>query len=57
MESTYHGVPLLGMPIYADQFGNIRKAEAQGWARMFKWDHLNEENFTIAINNILSDKK
>lgn len=53
MEATYHGVPLLGLPLFADQFSNMRQAESEGWGRMMKWKDLNETTFTKAISEIL----
>ncbi|KAB7505537.1 Cyanidin-3-O-glucoside 2-O-glucuronosyltransferase [Armadillidium nasatum] len=33
MESTYHGVPVIGMPVMADQETNMLEVQSEGWGR------------------------
>ena len=55
-EAVYHGVPLISIPIYSDQFINAQKAQDDGYAIHFDWDQLSEENALYnAIQKVLSD--
>ena len=56
-ESIYHGVKVLGMPLYGDQIGNMKMVEMQGWGKMFRWEDLTYENFRDAIVEIIKNKK
>jgi UDP:flavonoid glycosyltransferase YjiC (YdhE family) len=42
-EGVYHGVPLITMPGFADQFGNAAKAERKGFGIQINWPDLTEE--------------
>ena len=55
-EAVYHGVPLISIPIYSDQFINAQKAQDDGYAIHFDWDQVSEENALYnAIQKVLSD--
>ncbi|RXG73606.1 putative UDP-glucuronosyltransferase ugt-60 [Armadillidium vulgare] len=36
-EATYYGVPIVGIPVFADQKGNIEDTVFQGWGRIVSW--------------------
>lgn len=54
-EATYHGVPVLGLPVFGDQEGNVAGAEAQDWALKLSWDTLTEDGLREAITSIIND--
>ena len=55
-EATYHGVPLLGIPIFGDQDLNMQQAERAGYALTIEILELSEDGLEKVINKILSDK-
>ena len=55
MEAKYYGVPLLGMPMFADQPGNIKMAEEEGWALQLDFNTLTEEAVTEALEKLLGN--
>lgn len=57
MESLYHAVPLVGIPVFADQKMNIQLAKTYGYATMVPLEELNESNLFLALNQILNDEK
>ncbi|XP_041472074.1 UDP-glucuronosyltransferase 2C1-like [Lytechinus variegatus] len=56
-EATTHGVPLLLMPLAADQMGNAARVEAKGFGRAVDKNTLTEEEFREAVNDILTNPK
>ncbi|XP_045608868.2 UDP-glucosyltransferase 2 isoform X2 [Procambarus clarkii] len=55
LESMYHGVPVVGMPVFADQHANMAKVERDGRGRVLLWDQLTSESFRDTINKVLND--
>ncbi|KAF5298202.1 hypothetical protein FQA39_LY02626 [Lamprigera yunnana] len=54
-ETLYHGVPIVGIPIYGDQEMNIANAVQEGYALHLPYKELNEVKFAWAINEILNN--
>ncbi|CAK1556337.1 unnamed protein product [Leptosia nina] len=54
-EAVFHGVPILGIPIYADQYNNLLLAQEIGFGKILKYRDINEESLDNAINDILQN--
>ncbi|RXG51215.1 UDP-glucuronosyltransferase 2B16 [Armadillidium vulgare] len=54
-ESNYHGVPVIGMPVFGDQHSNMMEAEKEGWARVMNWKELEENTFRKLILDTIND--
>lgn len=57
IETIYHGVPILGIPIHADQKMNIASAVDKGYAVSLPYSELNERSFKNALKEALSNDK
>ncbi|XP_055846154.1 UDP-glycosyltransferase UGT5-like [Episyrphus balteatus] len=57
VESSFHGVPMVGIPIYADQKSNMESVTKQGFGLLVDFHTLQEEELSRTINEVLSDKK
>ncbi|XP_066549648.1 2-hydroxyacylsphingosine 1-beta-galactosyltransferase [Amia ocellicauda] len=52
-EAIYHGVPMVGMPIYGDQYDIATRVQAKGMGIYLDWAALTEERFYQAIRAVL----
>lgn len=57
MEAIYHGVPVIGIPIFGDQTLNMLRAENAGYGVTIKFANLTEPAITWALNEILGQEK
>ncbi|XP_074525903.1 UDP-glucuronosyltransferase 2A1-like isoform X2 [Halichoeres trimaculatus] len=55
-EATYHGIPMLGIPLFGDQAGNLVHMKAKGVALMVELNSLTPETFREALNAVINDK-
>ncbi|CAG9793353.1 unnamed protein product [Diatraea saccharalis] len=56
-ESIHFGVPIIGIPIFFDQFLNINKAASNGYAIRVPLNYELPKNLEVAIQTMLSDPK
>lgn len=54
LESAYHGVPVLGMPVFGDQYANMLAVEREGWGRVLFWDQLTPSALKDMINHVMT---
>ncbi|KAG8039572.1 hypothetical protein G9C98_008215 [Cotesia typhae] len=54
-EAITYGVPMVGIPIFRDQFINLHAYEQQKIAIVVKLDNLTADSLTYAVNKILKD--
>ncbi|MPC29778.1 2-hydroxyacylsphingosine 1-beta-galactosyltransferase [Portunus trituberculatus] len=52
----YHGVPVLGMPVFADQHSNMFEVEKNGWGKVILWEELTPEVLTKKIFEVMNDE-
>lgn len=56
-EATYYSVPVIGMPIFADQYNNVARFVNEGWGNEIHWTDLSEEGFRNVIKDTLTNKR
>ncbi|XP_055701703.1 uncharacterized protein LOC129800979 [Phlebotomus papatasi] len=56
-EAKYRGVPLIGVPFFGDQMGNVAVVAEEGWAYQLNFDDLTEETFSKALTEVLTNSK
>ena len=56
-EAVYHGCPILGFPLSADQWGNMATAKERGFAEYLDWRTFTEDDFLNRIQLILSNDR
>ncbi|KAM8835015.1 UDP-glucuronosyltransferase 2A2-like [Synchiropus picturatus] len=52
-EAIYHGVPVLGIPVFFDQYDNLLRLERRGAARILELADFNGKNFESNLREIL----
>lgn len=55
-EAKYHGVPILGIPIFGDQPNNAISISKEGWGVHLPYDDITEKSLSEAINEILTNQ-
>ena len=56
-ESAYHGVAVVAVPLYADQFPNARKAENFGIATVLDHKTMNAKQLSEAIQHVIDEPR
>ncbi|XP_058062812.1 UDP-glycosyltransferase UGT5-like [Anopheles bellator] len=54
-EAAWNGVPVIGIPFFADQFSNVRRLEVAGTGLGIPSTQLNGETMQRALDKILND--
>ncbi|XP_025833343.1 UDP-glucuronosyltransferase 2B2-like isoform X3 [Agrilus planipennis] len=57
IEAIYHGVPLLVIPIFAEQFMNAADIESLGYGLKLYYADITEENFSYLVNELLNNTR
>ena len=55
-EAIYHGVPMVGIPMFADQPDNMVHMKAKGAAIIADLNFIKTEDLRDAINTVINDK-
>ncbi|XP_053657919.1 UDP-glycosyltransferase UGT5-like [Anopheles marshallii] len=56
-EALFHGVPLVGIPMFGDQPVNLAKVEEEGWAYVLQYTELTRDKFAKAVHEVLHDPR
>jgi UDP:flavonoid glycosyltransferase YjiC (YdhE family) len=56
-EAIYHGVPIIGIPIYGDQELNMARAQYAGYGLTVSYQNLTQESLTWALREVINDPK
>lgn len=54
-EALYHGVPMVGMPLFGDHYDSATRFAAKGIGRMVSWRSLTAQQLLDAMLDVLTD--
>ncbi|XP_028811969.1 UDP-glucuronosyltransferase 2A1-like [Denticeps clupeoides] len=54
-EALYHGVPVVGLPLFFDQYDNLLRLQERGGARILSGTKLDKTVFLQALQEVLHD--
>lgn len=57
IEAVVRGVPMVGIPVLADQKMNMENAQSSGYGLSVHFDNVTEESLQWAINELLHNSK
>ena len=57
VESKYHAVPILAIPLFADQTANAKIVIDEGWGVKVDFATMTEESLTEGIKEVLDNPK
>lgn len=56
-ESVHFGKPIVGTPVFYDQYINMKMAEAKGYAVTVPYEDFSEEKLKAAVRTILTNSR
>lgn len=54
-EAVFHGVPIIGVPIYGDQYNNLLIAQNAGIGKILKYHDITEEHLENILRAVLEN--
>lgn len=56
-EAVYYGKPIVGIPVFYDQYRNMKTAESKGYGISVPLEKLDEHSLRTAIRNVLTNPR
>lgn len=56
-EAMYHGVPVVGVPLFGDHYDTMTRVQAKGMGIMLEWKRMSEDDLYTAMVNVITDKR
>lgn len=57
MESVYHAVPLVTLPVFCDQVANSYKAASDGYALTLELSSVSADSLLAAVDKVITDNR
>jgi glucuronosyltransferase len=57
LEAITRGVPVVGIPVYADQKASIVRADLAGYGLLIDFNNITTESLTWAIQEVMESPK
>lgn len=57
MEAAYHGVPMICVPFFGDQYDNAYLAKRKGFAEVINLDAITADELVDVIGRVISNQR
>ncbi|MBN3301587.1 2-hydroxyacylsphingosine 1-beta-galactosyltransferase [Amia ocellicauda] len=54
-EAMYHGIPVVGIPLFGDHYDTMTRVEAKGMGIMLEWKKMSEDDLYEAMVKVITD--
>ncbi|XP_014345483.1 2-hydroxyacylsphingosine 1-beta-galactosyltransferase [Latimeria chalumnae] len=54
-EAMYHGVPVVGIPLFGDHYDTMTRVQAKGMGILLEWKKMTEDNLYEAMVKVIKD--
>lgn len=56
-EAMYHGVPVVGVPLFGDHYDTMTRVAAKGMGIMLHWKTMTEDDLHTALTSVIKDSR
>ncbi|XP_062864987.1 2-hydroxyacylsphingosine 1-beta-galactosyltransferase [Trichomycterus rosablanca] len=56
-EAMYHGVPVVGVPLFGDHYDTMTRVQAKGMGIMLEWKRMSEEDLYSAMVSVITEDR
>lgn len=56
-EAMYHGVPVVGVPLFGDHYDSMTRVQAKGMGIMLHWKYMTEDELYQALTSVITDSR
>ncbi|MEQ2206632.1 UDP glycosyltransferase 8, partial [Xenoophorus captivus] len=56
-EAMYHGVPVVGVPLFGDHYDTMTRVAAKGMGIMLHWKDMTEEDLYVSLSSVINDPR
>ncbi|KAG7458752.1 hypothetical protein MATL_G00223940 [Megalops atlanticus] len=56
-EAMYHGVPVVGVPLFGDHYDTMTRVQAKGMGIMLEWKRMTEDDLYQAMVKVIKDNR
>uniref|UniRef100_A0A1A8KD17 2-hydroxyacylsphingosine 1-beta-galactosyltransferase n=1 Tax=Nothobranchius kuhntae TaxID=321403 RepID=A0A1A8KD17_NOTKU len=56
-EAMYHGVPVVGVPLFGDHYDTMTRVAAKGMGIMLHWKYMTEDDLFAALTSVIKDTR
>jgi len=56
-ETMYHGVPVVGIPLFGDHYDTMTRVQAKGMGILLNWKTVTESELYEALEKVINDPR
>lgn len=56
-EAMYHGVPVVGLPLFGDHYDTMTRVQAKGMGILLEWKVVTEDTLHAALVKVIGDPR